>query len=54
MTIHIHHAYPGIVMLIVWCFIGGETLGQIGIALVISDVIFHLIAKTLWGDPLWD
>ena len=51
-TIHIHHSYWGIVILPFGYF--GDVWLEIGLALIISDVIFHVIARLYWKDPTWD
>ena len=53
--IHIHHSYPGFIMILLLEFLGKFTiLAAIGWGAVLSDFAFHLIAHFKWGDPLFD
>lgn len=51
---HVHHGYLGIVLTVVFYIIYNPILLGIGVGLVISDIIFHIIAHIRWGDALWD
>jgi hypothetical protein len=51
MVFHFHHGYLGVILLL------GQTVDwtkEIAIALIVSDALFHLTAKLIWNDPLWD
>lgn len=49
---HIHHSYVGVIILPFGYY--GNVWAEIGLALIISDIIFHIIAHFYWGDPIWD
>jgi hypothetical protein len=49
--LHIHHSYLGVLLLLGRIV---EWSDNIAIALIVSDILFHLIAKGVWNDPLWD
>jgi|GEM_PF-4258387 len=51
-TVHIHHSYWGVLILPLGYF--WNVWIEIGLALIISDVIFHIIAHFYWNDPIWD
>jgi len=51
-TIHIHHSYWGIIVLPLGYF--WSVWISIGLALIISDIIFHIAAHVIWNDPIWD
>ncbi|KKW42115.1 MAG: hypothetical protein UY92_C0010G0031 [Candidatus Magasanikbacteria bacterium GW2011_GWA2_56_11] len=52
--LHTHHAYPGMVVLLYGLAVSRGEVVEVGLALVVSDVIFHLVARVVWGDPVWD
>lgn len=49
---HFHHSYLGIIILLFGYFWSWWI--DVGLALIVSDVIFHIIAHFYWGDPVWD
>lgn len=53
-TVHVHHAYPGMLAFLYGWLTGSSDSVEIGLALVVSDLSFHTIAHTMWGDPWWD
>lgn len=53
-TIHIHHGFLGIAIIILAYLIYNNILMEIGLSLFVSDVIFHIIAYLLWKDPPLD
>ena len=53
-TIHIHHGYPGAIVLTIGLVINNNHWISIGSALIVSDIIFHVVSHLVWNDPWWD
>ena len=53
-VIHLHHAYLGFILLPIGYLLSSDTTTSIVLALIVSDLLFHVIARVIFNDPFWD